>query len=180
MHLHSPTPCPVVQVLSAFVITKPFSMHFIKNLSPHYLIQYSTTPYDLRQFLQGKFEQSDNSTYKSSKIHDKYIVKKKDVCYNNRNTQASHIRSCCCVTYCLLCQRILSILQPQHSDFCQQRTIVIALPHFRFWWFLDFVVSDDWFTCPSETRSPGSKVFIIFERDFALVVTYVSYFRDIK
>ena len=30
------------------------------------------------------------------------------------------------------------------------------------------------------TRSPGSKVFIIFERDFALVVTYVSYFRDIK
>ena len=30
------------------------------------------------------------------------------------------------------------------------------------------------------TRCPGSKVFIIFERDFALVVTYVSYFRDIK
>ena len=36
-------------------------------------------------------------------------------------------------TYCLLCQKILSILQPQHSDFCRQRTIVIALPHFRFW-----------------------------------------------
>jgi hypothetical protein len=28
--------------------------------------------------------------------------------------------------------RILSILQPQHSDFCQQRTIVIALPQLRF------------------------------------------------
>ena len=27
---------------------------------------------------------------------------------------------------------------------------------------------------------PGSKEIIIFERDFALVVTYVSYFRDIK
>ena len=26
---------------------------------------------------------------------------------------------------------------------------------------------------------PGSKEIIIFERDFALVVTYVSYFRDI-
>jgi len=28
--------------------------------------------------------------------------------------------------------RILSILQPQHSDFYQQRTIVIALPQLRF------------------------------------------------
>ena len=48
-------------------------------------------------------------------------------------TQISHIQSFCKVAYCLLCQRILSILQPQHSDFCKQRTIVIALPHFRFW-----------------------------------------------
>ena len=31
-----------------------------------------------------------------------------------------------------------------------------------------------------ELKSPGSKVIIIFERDFAFVVTYVSYFRDIK
>ena len=83
-------------------------------------------------------------------------------------------------TFCLLCQWLYCILQPLKSGFCHPRTIVIALSHFRFWWFLNFVVSDDWFTCPSETRSPGSKVFIIFERDFALVVTYVSYFRDIK
>ena len=62
-------------------------------------------------------------------------------------TQTSHINSQCQTTYCLLCRRILSILQTLHGDFCRQRTIVIALPHFRFRWFLDFVVSDAWFTC---------------------------------
>ena len=129
------------------------------------------------------------SRYCSANLQKNISVMKMDFWHPNpyrklvvyyKVTHTSHTGSYCKTTYCLLCQRILRILQPQHCGFCRQRTIVIALPHLRFWWFLDFVVSDDWFTCPSETQSPGSKVIIIFERDFALVVTYVSYFRDIK
>ena len=48
-------------------------------------------------------------------------------------TQTSHFQYCCQLTYCLLCQGMLSILQSPHNDFCRQRTIAIALPHFRFW-----------------------------------------------
>ena len=39
-------------------------------------------------------------------------------------------------TYCLLCRWLYCILQSPKSDFCHPRTIVIALSHSRFWWFL--------------------------------------------
>ena len=60
-------------------------------------------------------------------------------------TSTSHNQNCYIVTYCLLRQRIRSILQPQHSGFCHQWTIVIALPQLVFtviskfcclWWMI--------------------------------------------
>ena len=46
-------------------------------------------------------------------------------------TQTSHFKRFCQVIYCLLCQSMISVLQPQYSGFCRQRTIVIALPLYR-------------------------------------------------
>ena len=79
---------------------------------------------------------NDIRAEQQDKYLTRYTLNCSQVCQTNRLAQKLKLpipEATARTTYCLLCQRLLGVLQLQHSGFCRQRTIVIALPLFRFW-----------------------------------------------